>query len=93
MGDICAKTENNHFISPLPYDRLNDLCERARTNHDPQDFIKYQLSNKHLREVFSDCEKLEKWDCYGQAKPNMKMITYEVIRQYKEQKNEERCGE
>ena len=34
----------------------------------------------------TDCEKLEKWDCYGQAKPNMKMITYEVIRQYKEQK-------
>lgn len=32
------------------------------------------------------CDKLEKWDCYGQAKPNMKMITYEVIRQYKEQK-------
>ena len=36
----------------------------------------------------ADCEKLEKWDCYGQAKPNMKMITYEVIRQYKEQKKE-----
>ena len=34
----------------------------------------------------TDCEKLEKWDCYEQAKPNMKMITYEVIRQYKEQK-------
>ena len=34
----------------------------------------------------TDCEKLEKWDCYRQAKPNMKMITYEVIRQYKEQK-------
>ena len=34
----------------------------------------------------TDCEKLEKWDCYGQAKPNMKMITYEVIRQYKQQK-------
>ena len=34
----------------------------------------------------TDCEELEKWDCYGQAAPNMKMITYEVIRQYKEQK-------
>ena len=41
----------------------------------------------------TDCEKLEKWDCYGQAKPNIKMITYEVIRQYKEQKKEERCDE
>ena len=34
----------------------------------------------------TDINKLEKWDCYRQAKPNMKMITYEVIRQYKEQK-------
>lgn len=41
----------------------------------------------------TDCEKLEKWDCYGQAKPNMKMITYEVIRQYKEQKKKVKDGE
>ena len=34
----------------------------------------------------TDYEKLEKWDCYEQVKPNMKMITREVIRQYKEQK-------
>ena len=33
-----------------------------------------------------DCKKLEKWDCYGQAKPNMKMIVREVIWQYKQQK-------
>lgn len=33
----------------------------------------------------TDCSKLEKWDCYQQAKPNMVMITHEVIRQYKEQ--------
>ena len=41
----------------------------------------------------TDCEKLEKWDCYGQAKPNMKMITYEVIRQYKEQQKKAKDGE
>ena len=34
----------------------------------------------------TDCEKLEKWDCYGQAKPNIEMITREVIWQYKQQK-------
>lgn len=33
----------------------------------------------------SDCTKLEKWDCYDQCKPNMKMIAREVIYQYKEQ--------
>lgn len=32
-----------------------------------------------------DINKFEKWDCYQQAKPNMTMITHEVIRQYKEQ--------
>ena len=32
-----------------------------------------------------DCNKLEKWDCYAQAKPNIPMITREVIWQYKQQ--------
>ena len=40
-----------------------------------------------------DCKKLEKWDCYGQAKPNIEMIAREVIWQYKQQKKEERIGE
>ena len=33
----------------------------------------------------SNIDKLEKWDCYMQAKPNMLIIAHEVIRQYKEQ--------
>ena len=48
------------------------------------------LTNDNLYDELKKTEKhnakLEKWDCYEQAKPNMKMITYEVIRQYKEQK-------
>ena len=32
----------------------------------------------------TDCEKLEKWDCYRQAKPNIKMIAREVLWQYKQ---------
>ena len=50
------------------------------------------LTNDNLYDELMKTEqhnaKLEKWDCYEQAKPNMKMITYEVIRQYKEQKKE-----
>ena len=38
-----------------------------------------------------DCEKLEKWDCYGQAHMNIEMIAREVIRQYKEQKKTKEC--
>ena len=37
----------------------------------------------------TDCNKLEKWDCYMQAKPNMVMIAHEVIRQYKKQLKKE----
>lgn len=37
----------------------------------------------------SDIDKLEKWDVYQQAKPNMVIITHEVIRQYKEQLKKE----
>ena len=37
----------------------------------------------------TDINNYEKWDTYSQAKPNMKMITYEVIRQYKEQLKKE----
>ena len=37
----------------------------------------------------TDCTKLEKWDCYDQCKPNMRMIAHEVIRQYKEQLKKE----
>lgn len=33
----------------------------------------------------SDINKLEKWDCYAQAKPNVEIITHTIIRQYKEQ--------
>lgn len=37
----------------------------------------------------SDIDKLEKWDVYQQAKPNMIIITYDAIRQYKEQLKKE----
>ena len=37
----------------------------------------------------SNIDKLEKWDVYQQAKPNMVIITHEVIRQYKEQLKKE----
>ena len=37
----------------------------------------------------TDIDKLEKWDVYQQAKPNMVIITHEVIRQYKEQLKKE----
>lgn len=44
----------------------------------------YEISVGDLFET--DCNKLEKWDCYGQAYMNIEMIAREVIWQYKEQK-------
>ena len=43
----------------------------------------YEIS---VGDVFEkDCNKLEKWDCYGQCVANIPMITREVIWQYKQQ--------
>lgn len=36
----------------------------------------------------TDCDKLEKIDCYMQCKPNVEMITREVLWQYKQQLKE-----
>ena len=48
------------------------------------------LTNDNLYDELKKTEqhnaKLEKWDAYLQAKPNMAIITREVLRQYKEQK-------
>ena len=47
----------------------------------------YEVS---VGDAFEDnCEKLEKWDCYGQAHMNIEMIAHEVLRQYKQQKKED----
>lgn len=45
-----------HFISPLSYKALDDLCARARSNHSADDFIKYQITNDPLRNALSACE-------------------------------------
>lgn len=43
----------------------------------------YEISVSDAFET--DCNNLEKIDCYYQASANIKAITYEVLRQYKEQ--------
>lgn len=48
----------------------------------------YELSCGYAFET--DCNRLEKWDCYQQAKPNMEMIAREIVYQYKKQKEGER---
>ncbi len=44
-----------HFISPLPYGELSELCDRARRSASAQDMIDFQLTNKELRDTFQDC--------------------------------------
>lgn len=51
----------------------------------------YEISVGDLFET--DCNKLEKWDCYSQAHMNVEMIVREVIRQYKQQQKKEKDGE
>ena len=43
----------------------------------------YEIS---VGDVFeNDIDKFERWDCYQQCEPNIEIIAYTVIRQYKEQ--------
>lgn len=46
-----------HFISPIPYDELDTLCDRARMNHSPHDFVSHQLTNPKLRSYFAKLEE------------------------------------
>ena len=47
----------------------------------------YEMSCGYKFET--DCNKLQSTDCYEQCKPNMGMITREVIWQYKQQKKKD----
>ena len=61
---------------------------------DIERIIQWQEWSRCEYEIFvgnvfeKDCNKLEKWDCYAQAKPNIPMIARECIYQYKEQRKE-----
>lgn len=53
-----ASPENiYHFISPIPYDELDTLCNRARMNHSPHDFVSHQLTNPKLKGLLDNLEK------------------------------------
>lgn len=45
---VCSDAQNEYvFISPLGYDGLDSLCNRARTSSSPEDFVTYQLNQKY----------------------------------------------
>ena len=77
------------------FDEKEEICGFDALVKEIDSIVRWQEWGRREYEVSvgdafeTDCEKLEKWDCYGQAKPNMKMITYEVIRQYKQQKKKD----
>lgn len=47
------------FVSPLGYDGLNELCDRARTCLDAEEFVAYQLNSEKKKELFAYI--LKKW--------------------------------
>ena len=72
-----------HFISPLSYKDLDDLCTRARRNHSAEDFIKHQITNDPLRNALKACEVQ-----FGlsRAKPaELEQLVYILSRCYFEQ--------
>lgn len=59
--------------------------------HEIESLIRWQEWGRREYEISvgdafeDDIDKLEKWDCYQQCEPNIEIIAYTVIRQYKEQ--------
>ena len=68
---------------------FNALVKEIEGNirHEQWGRREYEISVSDAFE--SDIDKLEKWDVYQQAKPNMVIIAHEVIRQYKGQLKKE----
>jgi hypothetical protein len=67
---------------------FDGLCETIKSLIMWQEWARreYEIS---VGDAFEDdISKFEKWDCYGQCKPNIPMITREVIWQYKQQLKE-----
>lgn len=79
------RSSNNefHFISPLPYASLDDLCERARKNHSASDFMAYQVTNDALRKVFSGCE--EQFNLRRDNPDELEQLVYILSKCYFEQ--------
>lgn len=76
-------------IALYGFDALVKEIER-NIMHEQWGRREYEISVSDAFE--SDIDNLEKWDVYQQAKPNMIIITHEVIRQYKEQLKKEACN-
>ena len=45
------------FLSPLPYDGLDSLCQKAKSNSSADEFCQYQLTSKKYREMFDKCAR------------------------------------
>ena len=66
------------------------LCKEIERTIQWQEWSRreYEIS---VGDVFEkDCDYLEKWDCYMQAKSNIPMIARECIYQYKQQRKEQK---
>ena len=46
-----------YFISPVPYDELDTLCDRARTCNGTEEAFAEQVSNASLRKWKENCEE------------------------------------
>ena len=51
-SDPCARY---HFLSPLSFRELDELCKRARTNESAEEWVEYQLTNETIRKAFQGC--------------------------------------
>lgn len=63
---------------------IHDVLEYVDKFNTYEEFITY------LEKIDKKSPRLEKWDAYMQIEPNIKTLTYDILRQYKENKKNEK---
>lgn len=81
LFDAAVEDTKKYLDGTITYE---DLKDKLRKDICWQEWSRreYEIS---VGDAFEeDCTKLEKWDCYGQALPNIEFITDMCIKRYKE---------
>lgn len=82
-----ARCEYEIAVGGIFIKELSDIIHAVERGDISVDDLYEEIQKENKRN-----SKLEKWDCFKQAQPNIPMIMRECIWQYKQQKKEEKMN-
>ena len=78
VNQKAVELATEYLTCKLPYDEMKEEFRRA---------MQYELWGRRQYEISvgdafeDDCSKLEKWDCYAQALPNLELIVRYIVKE------------